>query len=85
MQDLAEAEDAATEAAYNAAHDGDRVPPPMAKAPQVTHQPKAAPIQIDETSTEPATSPWNVDTEVREWAVDLQLPTRGYGPHPEPE
>ena len=85
MHELADAEDAATEAAYTAAHHDDQVPPPMAKAAQVAQQPTAAPIQIDETPTEPATSPRHADPEVREWPGDLQLPTREHGPHPEPE
>ena len=73
MQDLAQFEDAATEAGYNAAHAGDQVPPPMAKASQVTHQPKAAPTQIDETPMEPATSPRNVDTENGQLIYSFQL------------
>ena len=84
MQELAEFEDAATEAAFNAAHQGDQVPPPVVKASQVAQEPAAAPIQVDDTPTEPATSPRHVDPEVREWPVQLQLRTREYGPHPEP-
>ena len=46
MQELAEVEDAATEAAFNAAHQGDQVPPPVAKAPQVAQEPAAAAQQF---------------------------------------
>ena len=57
MAELAEVEDAATEAAFNAACPGDQVPPPVAKAPQVVQEPVAAPIHVDDTPTKPATSP----------------------------
>ena len=86
MAELAKVEDAATEAAFNAAQSGDQVPPPMAKAPpQVVQEPAAAPIQVDDTPMEPAISPRQVDPEARGWPVQLQLPSREYGPHPEPE
>ena len=38
MAELAELEDAATEAAFNVAHQGDQVPPPVAKAPQAAQE-----------------------------------------------
>ena len=88
MAELAEVEDAAfvTEAALQAAQAGDQVPPPVTKAqPPVIQEPPAVPIPVEDAPTEPATSPRHVDPGVREWPVDLQLPTREYGPHPEPE
>ena len=86
MQELADVEDAATEAAFQAAQAGDQVPPSVTKAqPLVIQEPPAFPIPVDDTPTEPATSPRHADPGVRAWPVDLQLPTREYGPHPEPE
>ena len=60
----------------------------QAPAPPVT---KAAPPQstmhssIDDTPTEPATSPRTIGSQVREWRVELQLPTGEIGPREEPE
>ena len=45
----------------------------------------AVPISVEDTPTEPATPPRHADPAVREWAVDLQLPTREYDPQEEPE
>ena len=59
-----------------------------APAPPVT---KAAPPRsimpssIDDTPTEPATSPRMLDSQVREWPMGLQLPTDEIGPREEPE
>ena len=48
-----------------------------------------APSSIDDTLTEPATSPRMtprmIDSEVQAWPVELQLPTREIGPREEPE
>ena len=40
---------------------------------------------IDATPTEPATSPRMLDSQVREWPMELQLPTGENGPREEPE
>ena len=86
MQELADVEGAPTEAAFNAAQAGDQVPPPLTKAqPPVIQEPPAVPIPVDDAPTEPATSPRHADPAAREWPVDLQLPTREYGPHQEQE
>ena len=83
MQQLAEVEDAATAAEFQA---GDQAPSPVAKAPPpVVQEPPAAPIPVDDAPTEPATSPRQIDPEAREWPVQLQLPSREYGPQEEPE
>ena len=82
MTELAELEDVATEAAFQAAQMEDHAPPLSKAAPQ---QPTVAPSSIDDTPMEPATSPRNVDTQMREWPVELQLPTREIGPRPQPE
>ena len=85
MAELAEVKEAATEAAFQAVQAGDQVPPPVTKAqPPVIQEPPAVPI-VDDTPTEPETSPRHVDPAVREWPVDLQLPTREYAPHQKPE
>ena len=52
VQELADAEDVATEAAFQAAHMGDQAPP-VSKAAHP--QPTVAPSSIDDTPTEPAT------------------------------
>ena len=85
MAELADFEDAATEAAFQAAQAGDQAPPVTKAQPPVIQEPPAVPISVDDTPTEPATSPRHADPEVQEWAVDLQLPTREYGPREEPE
>ena len=85
MQELADVEDAATETAFQAAQASDQAPPVTKAQPPVIQEPLAVPNPIDDTPTEPATSPRHADQEVREWAVDLQLPTREYGPRQEPE
>ena len=80
--ELADVEDVAIEAAIQAAQTGAQAPP-MSKA--TPPQPTVAPSSIDDTLTEPATSPRIIDPQVREWPVELQLPTREIGPRPEPE
>ena len=57
--------------------------PPVSKAAPL--QPTIAPSSIDDTPTEPATSPRMIDPQAREWPVELQLPTREIGPREEPE
>ena len=79
MQELAEVEDAATTAAFQAAQSVNQAPPPEVQ------EPPAAPIQVDDAPTEPATSPRQVDPEAREWPVQLQLPSGEYGPQEEAE
>ena len=85
MQALADVEDAATEAAFQAAQASDQAPPVTKAQPPVIQEPPAVPIPLDDSPTEPATSPRHADPAVHEWAVELQLPTREYGPCPEPE
>ena len=46
--------------------------PPVSKAAGL--QPTVAPSSIDDTPTEPATSPRMIDPQMREWPVELQLP-----------
>ena len=85
MQELADAEDAATEAAFHAAQAGDQAPP-VSKATSLALQEHiAVPSSVDDTPTEPATSPRRINPQVQEWPVELQLPTREIGPRPEPE
>ena len=49
-------------------------------------EPPAAPIQVDDAPTDPATSPRQVDPEAREWPVQLQpIQGRVCGPQEEPE
>ena len=43
------------------------------------------PSSIDDTPTEPATSPRMLSSQVREWPMELQLPTGEIGPREEPE
>ena len=57
--------------------------PPVFKA--ACPQPTVAPSPIDDTPTEPATSPRMIDPQVREWPLELQLPTREVGPREEPK
>ena len=57
--------------------------PPMSKTP--LPQPTVAPSSIDDTPTEPATSPRIIDPHSREWPLELQLPTREIGPREELE
>ena len=52
---------------------------------QHLNSPTVAPSSIDDTPTEPATSPRMIDPQMREWLIELQLPTREIGPRPEPE
>ena len=70
MADLVDAAEAAAPA------------PPLTKAslPQ-----SMRPTSIDDTPTEAATSPRKIDNPVREWPVELQLPTGQIGPREEPE
>ena len=70
---------------FQAAQMGDQVPPVSKASPPAPQEPTAVPTSIDDTPTEPATSPRNVDPQVREWPVELQLPTGEIGPRPEPE
>ena len=50
MQELADVEDAATEAAFNAAQAGDQVPPPVTTAqPPVIQEPPVVSIPVDDT------------------------------------
>ena len=66
MQELADAEDAATEAAFQAAKTMDQAPPPKAQGQHpVVQEPPTAPIQVDDAPTEPALSPRQVDPDVR--------------------
>ena len=66
----------------DAAQTGAQAPPVSKAAPP---QSTVAPYSIDDTPTEPATSPRTVDPQVQEWAVELQLPTSETGPREEPE
>ena len=79
MQELADAEDAATEASFQASKPVSKASPPVIPGSQ------AVPIAVDDTPTERATSPRRVDPNVQEYPVEPQLPTREYGPRPEPE
>ena len=85
MAELAEAEDAATAAALQAVQAGDRAPPVSKASPPTVQETQAVPISVDDTPTEPATSPRRVDPPVQGWPVEVHLPTREYGPRPEPE
>ena len=50
MAELAEVEDAATEAAFQVAQAGDQVPPPATKtSPPVIQEPPAVPISVEDT------------------------------------
>ena len=57
MQELADVEDVATEAAFQAAQMGDQAPPVSKTAPPALQEPMAVPSSVDDTPTEPATSP----------------------------
>ena len=65
----------------DAAQTGARTPVCKAAPPQ----PTVASSSIDDTLTEPATSPRMIDPQAREWPLELQLPTREIGPREEPE
>ena len=80
MAEMAELVDAAADATVQAAHRRSST-----SSPPVIQETPAVPIAVDDPPTEPATSPRHVDPQVQEWPVELQLPTREYGPHPEPE
>ena len=67
MAELAEIKDAATEAAFQAARVEDRAPPVSKAPPPAIQEPQAVPISVDDTLTEPATSPRRVDPQVQEW------------------
>ena len=56
--------------------------PPMSKAPSL--QPTRA-VSIDNTPTEPATSPRMMEVPVQRWVDELRLPIREIGPREEPE
>ena len=56
--------------------------PPMTKAAPPRSMMSAS---IDDTPTEPVTSPRILDSQVREWPMELQLPTGEIGPREEPE
>ena len=66
----------------DAAQTGAQAPPVSKAAPP---QPTIAPSSIDDTPTEPATSPRMIDPLMRKWPVELQLPTEEIGPREEPE
>ena len=77
--------DAADDAAAQVANAGDQAPPVTKAQPPTMQEPPTISRPIDETPTEPATTPRQIDPEVREWPVELQLTTLEYGPRPEPE
>ena len=85
MAEMADIVDAADGAAVQTAQAGDQAPPVLKASPPTVQETQAVPISVDDTPTEPATSPRRVGTPVQEWAVEVQLPTREYGPRPEPE
>ena len=64
---------------------GDQAPPVSKASPPIIQETQAVPISVDNTTTEPATSPRRVDPPVQEWPAEVQLPTREYGPRQEPE
>ena len=57
MAEMADLVDAADDAAVQTAHAGDQAPPVMKAQPPVIQEPPAVPRSIDETPTEPATTP----------------------------
>ena len=65
----------------DAAQAGATAPPVTKAAPPRS----TMPTSIDDTPTEPATSPRMIDSQVREFPVELQLPTGEIGPREEPE
>ena len=75
MAEVADLVDAADDAAAQVAHAGDQAPPVTKAQPPMIQEPPAVPRPIDETPTEPATTPRQIDPEAREWPVELQLPT----------
>ena len=56
--------------------------PPRSKA---SGPPSVPAVSIDDTPTEPATTPRVSEVPVQRWAHELQLPTLEYGPREEPE
>ena len=56
--------------------------PPTSKA---SGHPSMPAMSIDDTPTEPATSPRVMEVPVQRWAPELQLPTLEQGPREEPE
>ena len=56
--------------------------PPESKAPSPQSMP---PVSIEDTPTEPATSPRTMEVPVQRWVEELRLPTREIGPREEPE
>ena len=59
-----------------------RPAPPTTKAPLPQSM---EPVSIEDTPTEPATSPSVTEVPVHRWPRELQLPTREIGPREEPE
>ena len=84
MAEMADIVDAADGAAAQTAQAGDQAPPVSKASPPTVQEIQAVPISVDDTPTEPATSPRRVDPPVQEWPVEVHLPTREYGPLPEP-
>ena len=67
----------------DAAQAGAPAPPVTKAAPPRSTMPSSS---IDDTPTEPATSPRMIDPQAADpWAVELQLPTKEIGPREEPE
>ena len=56
--------------------------PPMTKAPSPQSM---RTVSIEDTPTEPATSPRMMEVPVQQWVEELRLPTREIGPREEPE
>ena len=56
--------------------------PPVSKASVPANRP---PVSIEDTPTEPATSPRAMEVPVQRWVQELQLPTIEHGPREEPE
>ena len=56
--------------------------PPMSKA---SGPPSMPAVSINDTPTEPATTPRVSEVPVQRWAQELQLPTLEHGPREEPE
>ena len=73
MADMADLVDAAEEAAPA---------PPLTKAPSPGSM---RTVSIDDTPTEPATSPRKIEVPEPRWPTELQLPTGMFGPMEEPE
>ena len=85
MADMADVVDAGDGAAVQTAHAGDQAPPVSKASPPTVQETQAVLISVDDTPTESATSPRRLHPPVQEWPVEVQLPTREYGPRPEPE